>query len=220
MRKSIRFWLSSAVVWLTVFGVTGVFAESQAPSTPVETHCIGTASLAVEADEEPVAITSKVFLPLVRSGGSVQSSEVAQSNCFPSFSEAIYAASNGAVRVDDNASPEEVEAAVAQSPSATIVIGILWSGSNFTGSTFTWSANNAVGCNTGLSYSVASSPSGWNDVTSSARSFGGCGKFYLYEHASFGGAARACNTSASCSGLGIMDNQSSSWRWYRSGNFY
>ena len=118
-------------------------------------------------------------------------SVVSELQCYSTFSEA-QAAVNGA-------GPE----------SNGTVIGIDYWDVNFQGSTLTWVADNTVGCNTGLSYSAASMPSGWNDTVSSARTHGGCSANTHYQDSSFGASQHVCQ----CATMDVMNDQTSSERW-------
>lgn len=93
----------------------------------------------------------------------------------------------------------------------TGVIGINYSSPNYQGSSLVWVVNNTVGCNTGYSYVSPTMPSGWNDVVSSARTYGGCNNNPHYEHTYYSGAVLNCT----CATMGVMDNATSSEKWYR-----
>ncbi len=158
--------------------------------------------------------------------------EAPAARCFRTFAEALQVATGVPSGIDPNITPADVTdelltslaamsvAANTTAPEAaatTTVIGIDFSGSNYSGSTHTWYVNNSVGCTTGYSYYYGSPPSGWNDRISSYRAYGGCAAAYHFEHTGYGGAVLRCNW---CSGFGAMDNRASSWLWYRSGGHY
>lgn len=139
-----------------------------------------------------------------------QASVMLEPACFDSFSEAIYAATKGAVRLAPTTKPSELTPQMLALASTT-VIGIDYSSPNYQGSSLVWVVNNTVGCNTGYSYVSPTMPSGWNDVVSSARTYGGCINNPHYEHTYYGGAVLNCT----CATMGVMDNATSSEKWYR-----
>ena len=120
-----------------------------------------------------------------------QYSKVSDYQCYGTFSEAQDAANGVGLR------------------SSRTVIGIDYWDAKFQGASLTWSANNTVGCNTGLSYSAASMPSGWNDTVSSAKTYGGCSTNTHYEDSSSWGMQLVCQ----CATMGVMNDQTSSERW-------
>jgi len=215
MRKKLSLWFTSGTLLLTLFGSSAVFAEPNQPAESAETHCIGQAFASTDEQAPAVIENPRLFLPVVTN------SNEATIDCFSSFAEAVSAASSGAISLAADATPDTVDAASMNAPGATTVIGVMYQHINFGGASFTWWVNNGVGCNTGLSYFVAGPPAGWNDVVSSARAWGGCQRWYHYEHANFGGAALVCSNSLYCrSSYGTMGDSASSWRWWRSGVHY
>ncbi len=137
-----------------------------------------------------------------------QASEMLEPVCFDSFSEAIDAATQGAVRLPPTTKPNEFTAEML-APASTTVIGIDYSSSNYSGTSLVWTASNTVGCTTGLTYAAPTMPSGWNDVVSSARTYGGCNRSPHYEHTYYSGAVLTCP----CATMGVMDNATSSEKW-------
>ena len=152
--------------------------------------------------------------------------------CFRSFAEALQAATGATSGIDPNITPADVTdemlmslaatAAAAAEPTASVgpaastVIGIASSGPNYTGATLTFRGY-SVGCTTGYAYGLPVPPSGWNDVESSYRAYLGCNAVYHFEHTSYRGAVLRCNW---CAGLGLLDNRTSSWQFYRSAPHY
>ncbi len=137
-------------------------------------------------------------------------SEMSDATCFDSFADAINAATGGTVRLSSTVQPGDVTQEML-APAAQTVISIDYSGANYQGSTLVWYVNNSYGCYTGWSYANPTMPSGWNDVVSSSHSYGGCNHNPHYEHTYYGGALIFCT----CATMGVMDNQTSSEKWYQ-----
>ncbi|MDO8690869.1 MAG: hypothetical protein Q7R39_12810 [Dehalococcoidia bacterium] len=141
-----------------------------------------------------------------------EASRMSAATCFDSFSDAVYAATGGAVRLAPTVAPAEVtEQTLNPLSSHQTVISIHYRDSNFSGVSFMAVANNTVGCTTGISYALPSMPSGWNDVVSSARTFAGCSFNRHYEHTNYGGAKIDCQ----CATMGTMNDKTSSLKWSR-----
>lgn len=138
----------------------------------------------------------------------------ADPRCFQTFSEAIFAATGGAVSMSPNASPEDFNAQAlpdARQPAASYVIGIEYQHSNYRGSSIVYRSNHTC---SGYQHSVAYVGAGWNDRISSARAYSDCNHSVHYEHRDFGGASRDCGTA--CSYIGdAMNDRTSSLRWRR-----
>lgn len=139
--------------------------------------------------------------------------------CFDTFAEAIFVATGGAVKLNNDVLPSEVteemlNGARLRAPRAAgPVIGVDYNGIDFTGSTLTWRANNDNGCYAGIGFAASSMPSGWNDVVSSARSYSGCNQYIHYEDTNYGGTSITCNQGENCREMGYMDNKTSSEKW-------
>lgn len=152
-------------------------------------------------------------------GAGVKLSKVTSFSCYPTLSDAILAATDGAVWLppekDLGAQLDQLDAQQlkkARKPSdakATFVVAIDYVNASFQGATLTWTAPTA--CNSTHSYQASSMPSGWNDVVSSTRGFANCNTNVLYENSNFGGALQIC--SPNCSGLGAMNDKTSSRSW-------
>lgn len=138
----------------------------------------------------------------------------ADPQCFQNFSEAIFAATGGAVSVSPNTKPEDFnvqELPDDQQPAASYVIGIEYQHSNYRGSSIIYRNNRTC---SGYQHSVAFVGAGWNDRISSARAYSGCNHSVHYEHRDFRGASRDCGTA--CSYIGdAMNDKTSSIRWRR-----
>ena len=144
-------------------------------------------------------------------------SGIVEKQCFESFAESIYAATNGRVELDPSIEPDKITDSMLNgnekndSASQDIVIGIDWDNSNYTGSTYTWVVS-GTGCNDTTYYEVPSMPAGWNDRVSSAIAYSGC-KFYHFRDTNYGGASVVCNDY--CPTMGTLDNATSSERWVK-----
>jgi len=121
------------------------------------------------------------------------STGVPVASCYSTFAQAMRAA-----QTTDRADGD---------PLTSVVIGIDYSSTGFTGSTLTWTE--PAGCG---SYSASSMPTGWNDVVESVQNFNGCGTT-LYQNASFGGLTSSVPVNGSKSSLGSLNQQASSQRW-------
>lgn len=159
------------------------------------------------ADPEPVGKHCVVEIESIQHGAA--ESKMSEAVCFDTFSKAISASTLGEVRLAEGFQPAHLTPSMLVGTSSTTVIGIDYSSPNFQGSSLVWYANNTVGCNTGSSYAASTMPSGWNDVVSSAQTYGGCNNNPHYEHNNWTGASLTCT----CSSMGVMDNQTSSERW-------
>jgi hypothetical protein len=113
--------------------------------------------------------------------------------CYPTFAQAMRAAGS--------------ETRTDAGPLTSVVIGVDYSSTGFTGSTLTWTEPSGCG-----SYAVSSMPAGWNDVIESVRNFNGCGTT-LYQNTSFGGLTASAPVNGSKSSLGSFNQLASSQRW-------
>lgn len=131
--------------------------------------------------------------------------------CFDSFADAIYAATEGAVRLDPTIRPNEITQEMLSLSQRSTVVGIDWKDKNFRGDSYVWATYHTPGCSDGSSYGVSSMPSGWNDVVSSAKSYAGCNHYYHYEHTNWIEPRIDCG--GECAQMYSMDNKTSSERW-------
>ena len=135
-------------------------------------------------------------------------------DCFATFAQAIAAATGGRIQLPSGAAPSLLPAAdvaaagdVDDSPLATVIIGIDFTGTSFGGSSLTW--YQSAGCG---SYQASSMPTGWNDVIESVANYSGCGTT-LYENINFGGTTFSVGVNGSASTLGSFNNEASSQKW-------
>lgn len=148
--------------------------------------------------------------------------------CYESFGGALSAATQG--RIDD--APDDVRAAMDDpeleqrindlslepqlKSGATVVIGIQYWNRFFQGSTYTITAS--AGCdgdvNTwdwGLTSLSPGPVAPWDNAISSVKAFSRCSET-LYDNTNYGGASSSLHVISG--DLGVMDNQTSSIRWY------
>ena len=135
-------------------------------------------------------------------------------DCFATFAQAIAAATTGRVQLPPNAAPSllpaaDVDAAgnVDDSPSTTVIIGIDFTGTSYSGSSLTW--YQSAGCG---SYQASSMPAGWNDVIESVANYSGCGTT-LYQNINFGGSTFSVGIDGSAPTLGSFNDEASSQKW-------
>ena len=209
-------------------------AASDEPGDQTENaHCVSVAKASAETRyevdgdgvERVVEVTQ---LDDAAAGSAKQGAEVV---CFDNYSDAMFHASAGAIDLPLDATPEDGQLALANldaskssSPISikSSIIGIDHDNTNYGGSSQTWTVDNSNGCNRyscgflGLSwcrksYNVTSLGS-WNDRFESSKAFAACNNNVHYEHNDFQGASLECTSD--CSSMGIMNNKSSSRKWY------
>lgn len=135
--------------------------------------------------------------------------------CFPTFAQAISHATDGAVALPLSASPLDFTDQMATASAGSSVIGIDWEDPNFeccfAGWSYTWTVANDYGCTGGRNYYVDGMGSMDNQV-SSAKAYGGCSRYDHWEH-NYGQGARI-NCAPSCATMGVMNDATSSERWF------
>lgn len=148
---------------------------------------------------------------------------------FDSFSDAIFAATNGWVHLSADATPADMPKDAFTAAASTTIIAIDYDYTSYGGSSLTWVVDNSHGCNTyscgflnlstcWMHYYNSALGSDWNDRISSTSGGGGCYRNVLWEDQNYAGSSRECNSS--CSSLGVMDNAASSRKWCRSGDSF
>lgn len=144
-------------------------------------------------------------------------SAVLGEQCFATFAEALFVASDGTISLDPSVGPAQVTDAMLASgdvgAASLYPIGFNYTGQNYGGSSLTINGDTTQKCSSGYQYGFELLPGGWNDVISSARttSLMGCINNYMYEHSYYGGAVLNCFSG--CQNMGSMDNKTSSERW-------
>lgn len=194
-----------------------LYAQPEAPAQQEEApgrkkHCIARAEQLAEGFQPDAAGEQDAAAPTA----PAPAPEV---KCFATFDEAFQAATGATTKLPAGATAAQLteDTLAALGPTASTIIGIDYRDSNYRGAYLIWYVNNSVGCVTGYTYGSPTAPLGWNDVVSSHRSYGGCYRTYLFEHAYYGGAVLRCNW---CSSMGAMNDRTSSWLWYRDGLHY
>jgi hypothetical protein len=137
--------------------------------------------------------------------------KTAQPRCFETFSDAIFTATKGRVRLPSSTTADEVDDQMlngnAIHPESTFVIGIEYVDRDFGGITFTVQAT--FSCDSGQVAVSSLSPWGWNDKISSSRAFSNCNNSFHYEDDNFGGASANCGSSCAYIGDAMNDRTSS-----------
>jgi len=99
--------------------------------------------------------------------------------------------------------------AAGPTPFATQVVGIFYKDQNFQGATLSiTSGGNCTSTLDDTDFTVASMPSGWNDVISSFRCYANC-YCKIYENINFGGASYGYFPSSTFVGSAMNDRTSS-----------
>ena len=149
----------------------------------------------------------------------VPDARISQYDCYSSFSEAIYAATDGMVWLPSNESfaaqrqvlDQELKALKANpTPSGPYVISVDYMDVNYAGFSLTFRGD--APCSTTVAYETTGMPSGWNDVTSSSIGHSNCNTNIQYEHVYYGGAVVVCTPD--CVGFGSLNDRISSRRWF------
>lgn len=170
--------LTLVIILLVVFPATA--SES---SEALEPHCVGTP---YEVDTpEGTASTAPVL------------------DCFATFSDAMYFATSGNVRLAENVGPATVTQEMVDNPTDGI-LGIDFDddpadpffaynyATNSGGRSVIWRVSDPSGCLT-KAYAISDlRNSGWNDRINQAYGFSGCENFIHYEHINFGGLGIPC----------------------------
>jgi hypothetical protein len=142
-------------------------------------------------------------------------SRISSVDCYPSFSEAIYAATDGAVSLPPDASLKaqlqalrrQLEPMETKSlGSGSVLLGTDYVDSIYRGNTLSYVGS--ATCSSTVSYQFPAIPDPYNDQISSTQAYGGCNHNILYENSYYGGATLTCYPS--CVGLGVMNDAASS----------
>lgn len=132
--------------------------------------------------------------------------------CFPTFARAVADATDGAVKLDADATVLR-EADLVRMPvsSSKSIVGVEYQHAGFGGWTLTVVGSNQ-GCTTGSTFRVASLAPAYDDQISSAKTYGGC-KSRHYSAAGLSGASYLCG----CASMGSMSDRTSSIYFSRTG---
>lgn len=203
------------VLFTLVFAVTVLPAQAQEPD-----HCvIRLSSVARPENFDPTNVDPSLH------------SEVLAETCFDTFSEAISFATNGRVRLRNNATRSEVATSISESnaaleetqtsgiivPQATYAIAVVfdWIDHNYTGGNGSRTIVGGYTCNT-QSYFVTNISStlgsAWANSIESALIYSPCSAVSVYDSINFAGSNVICNTP--CYSMGAMRNKGESFIFY------
>ena len=133
--------------------------------------------------------------------------------CFPTFAEALFAGSGGAVRVPAGTTPAGLtRRLLAASSTAAPTVRLI--GTEFTG--FAYGADSRsyfapTACAGGDVWELSYVGEAWNDVFESGKGFGGCDRNRKFAAAGFTGGSVLCTPN--CPDYGVLDMEVSSLRW-------
>jgi hypothetical protein len=147
---------------------------------------------------DPSTQSCVVFLQATgpaNSAGEILASPVDR-GCYSTTAEAL-AASGGSLQSTPAA------------PTSTVVIGIEWDNTGFTGSNVIYEV--ASTCTASQSWVLNYVGDTWNDRFESGKGYGGCNHNKKFENADFGGAVLTCTPN--CNGYGVLNNEVSSLKW-------
>lgn len=140
-----------------------------------------------------------------------------QAVCFATFDKALQFASGGVLHELPKGSSVQAKVDALNAGFGVnvvrTVVGIEYSGINFTGDDLIWTGTSG-NCSTptgNVDYYASSMPTGWNNVVSSFKTYANCWAKH-YESTNFGGAVIGYGPTDSNIGA-VMDNQTSSQRW-------
>ena len=145
-----------------------------------------------------------------------KASTIITSECFNNFSDSIFAATKGRVKLNRSIQPGELTDEMLNgreeqsSFSYQVVIGIDWDDNDYRGGSYTWVVD-GNGCSSTIQYGVSSMPSGWDNRVSSARGYSNCNSFYHYKNTNYDGSLIVCDPE--CSSMGTLNNATSSEKW-------
>ena len=145
-------------------------------------------------------------------------SRISSIDCYPSFADAIHAATEGAVSLspDENIKTQlktlrnELKSTVNASTagSGPVILAVDYVDDIYRGASLTYLGN--ATCSSTVSHQFGILVGGWDNQISSTQGFGGCNRNILYEHTNYGGASITCTPN--CIGLGVMNDAASSRR--------
>lgn len=141
-------------------------------------------------------------------------------DCYASFPEAIYAATEGTVLLPENASMKDQLQILrremdtrrkATTPTGgPYVIAIDYRGTWYTSPALIYQG--PYPCSPSVAYQQSYLPGAWNDDTSSSEGFSECYTNIHYEHSNWGGRMLVCTPN--CGSFGSLDREISSRRWF------
>ncbi len=192
--SQIRRLLLASMVMTAILAAFSGGTDAQAAGPASGGNCIGEPSPAGQADDGPLNV-----------------------RCYPTFAQAVSAATGGRVSLAGTAQPGSLTrsqlGAIFAEPAGvtantTYVLSIDFTDVQGGGRSWTWYQSAPCG-----NYQTAHMPTGWNDVVSSVHTYSGCA-VTLFENANFGSPSWnvGVNSGASFGGTGFND-QASSEKW-------
>ncbi len=172
---------------------------------------LATALTLIAANAAPAGIHSKhcyaLLSPANENSGSA--SQILETACFDTFSQAMQAATLGRGELDPSTRPQDVtdEMLTGDNDGVTVaamqvVIGIDYDYASYGGSSYTWVAND-YGCSATIQYGVTIMPAGWDNRVSSAKGYSNCNYDYHYQNTNYNGSSIACHDACPSMGLWI-----------------
>jgi hypothetical protein len=153
------------------------------------------------------------LVPESRPRPHVVSARLEKVGCYATFSGAIEAGTQGAVRLPASITPTDLSESLITGVAVSRLGGDTLIGTEFNqigygGSSKNYFAPNAC---SGVSYEVDYVTDTWNDQFASGKGFGGCDSNRKFAHANFGGNVVTC--SPNCGDYGGLRNEVSSLKW-------
>jgi hypothetical protein len=100
---------------------------------------------------------------------------------------------------------------VTATAAASVLLGIEYDGTGYSGASKAFYGSSGTGCSSGATYGFPNLGSyGWNDRTSSATSYAGCRGQHYQDAGYASGSVASVTCSPNCSSMGLMNNQTSS----------
>lgn len=142
-------------------------------------------------------------------------SVVVGSHCFATYEQAFEYGSRGAIDAPSGLQARDVTRTMASDAAAlsSFILGTYWDNTSYGGSSWSYWGNAA--CTPTSGFTLASLSTGFGGADNrfeSSQSYSNCNQNRHFEHPNFGGATLLCQPN--CSNLGIMNNNTSSLRWW------
>ena len=186
---------SNAVLLVTMLA-TATLSMSAVPASAASSNC------------------AVVLVPSsIEASGAILAREV-DLGCYPTYAEALWVGSSGAIDVPDGTTGASLTDAVLAadttvSAAADVLIGTEFVGTNYSGTSKSYFA--PATCSIGVVWDVGDVGASWDDRFSSGKGFGGCDTNKKFEDTNFGGSVLTCTPN--CANYGALSNQVSSLRW-------
>jgi hypothetical protein len=180
---------------LSIFGLTALAgAATAAPRSPANKHCI---------------------LKLQKAGVRTPAWKREKPECFPTFSDAVFAATQGVIHLSEkevfakqlDSLDEEIKARQeALTKTGSVIVAVDYQDANY--SSYTLTLYGGTPCTYTNAWVTPYFEIGWNDVFSSTRGYSYCDRNVLWEHANYAGASLTCWPD--CPGFGALNDKISS----------